>query len=405
MKPIRFLASLPFLCLAAAAPALHAQYLHVSASAGALTDANAVTAQFEYASDSGYTESAPAAGYVGEPTTRAPGAFAFTNYCGIGGGTNPITQGMYGCVSRTTASLPAASVMVSTTGMDGSGGNTLAEIDETVTFNNPRAQSVLLNVVISLRGSLSRDEGDANSHCKLDGTFGFERADGPYSNDPTAYGNKGSFEVQNTTDGRVQTSTFGTGTRSPVEADLPGCGVGGTVTIHITLLPGISTFSVQELLSSSGNENTIVNFSQSGLKLDVPGDVTYTSASGVFLTAHPDFFAGEAALTNGVYYLAFPSGNPFGYYSYLSDQHYIYHQDLGYEYVFDADDGNSGIYLYDFKSGGFFYSSPAFPFPYLYDFTLNTVLYYYPDPSKPGRYNTGGVRYFYNFATGKIISK
>ena len=127
-------------------------------------------------------------------------------------------------------------------------------------------------------------------------------------------------------------------------------------------------------------------------KLTVPG-------------VHPSFFDGEAALGGGVYYLAFADGNPFGYYSYLSDQRYLYHFDLGYEYVFDGFDGKDGVYLYDFASRTFFYTSPVFPFPYLYDFSLNSVLYYYPDPEKPGRYDTGGVRYFYDFSTGKIIHK
>ena len=104
-------------------------------------------------------------------------------------------------------------------------------------------------------------------------------------------------------------------------------------------------------------------------------------------------------------YLSFPNGNFFGYYSYLADPKYIYHFDLGYEYVFDANDGQSGVYLYDFASNTFFYTSPTFGFPYLYDFTLNAVLYYYPDPNNVGRYNTGGTRYFYNFATGQIITK
>ena len=117
------------------------------------------------------------------------------------------------------------------------------------------------------------------------------------------------------------------------------------------------------------------------------------------------FFDGEVALSNGVYYLAFESGNYFGYYSYLADPKYIYHFDLGYEYFFDAADNKAGVYFYDFKSSTFFYTSPTFPFPYLYDFALNTVLYYYPDPKNAGRYNTNGVRYFYNFATGQIITK
>ena len=124
------------------------------------------------------------------------------------------------------------------------------------------------------------------------------------------------------------------------------------------------------------------------------------------LTAHPAFFVGEIALGSGVYYLTFPNnGNLFGYYSFLTDPDYIYHFDLGYEYVFDADDGNNGVYFYDFASSTFFYTSPVFPFPYLYDFTLNTVLYYYPDPNNPGHYNTNGVRYFYRFDTGQVISK
>ncbi len=129
------------------------------------------------------------------------------------------------------------------------------------------------------------------------------------------------------------------------------------------------------------------------------------TAYRVSLALHPAFFTGEVALSNGVYYLAFPNGNIFGYYSYLSDARYVYHFDLGYEYVFDAGDGKGGVYLYDFKSGDFFYTSPTFPFPYLYDFTLKAVLYYYPDPSNAGHYNTNGTRYFYNFATGQIITR
>ena len=134
-----------------------------------------------------------------------------------------------------------------------------------------------------------------------------------------------------------------------------------------------------------------------------------TSGDGVAyrftIDAHPPFFDGAASLGNGVEYLQFSNGNPFGYFSFLTDPHYIYHQDLGYEYVFDAGDGNSGVYLYDFESNDFFYTSPTFPFPYLYDFSLGTVLYYYPDPKNAGRYNTNGIRYFYDFATGKVITK
>ena len=121
--------------------------------------------------------------------------------------------------------------------------------------------------------------------------------------------------------------------------------------------------------------------------------------------AHPAYFNGEVALGSGVDYLQLPNGNIFGYYAYLSDPDYIYHFDLGYEYVLDAADGRNGVYLYDFASRSYFYTSPGFPFPYLYDFSLDSVLYYYPDPNAPGRYNTDGYRFFYVFRTGTIIVK
>ena len=110
------------------------------------------------------------------------------------------------------------------------------------------------------------------------------------------------------------------------------------------------------------------------------------------------------ALSNGVYYLAFSNGTPFGYYAFLSDDNYLYHFDLGYEYVFDVGDSADGVYLYDFARQHFFYTSPTFPFPYLYDFSLKAVLYYYPEPTNAGHYTTN-PRYFYNFSTNAIITQ
>ena len=124
-----------------------------------------------------------------------------------------------------------------------------------------------------------------------------------------------------------------------------------------------------------------------------------TSSGG----SHPAFFAGETALANGVYYLALPNGNVFGYYSYLADPTYIYHFDMGYEYMSDPSDGHGGIYFYDTASGHWWYTSRDYPFPYLYDFTLAATLYYYPDTQSAGHYTTN-PRYFYNFATSKIIT-
>jgi hypothetical protein len=124
-----------------------------------------------------------------------------------------------------------------------------------------------------------------------------------------------------------------------------------------------------------------------------------TSSGGT----HPAFFAGETALSNGVYYLTLPNGNVFGYYTYLTDPNYIYHFDMGFEYMSDPSDGHGGIYFYDDASGHWWYTARDYEFPYLYDFTLNTTLYYYPDTQNAGHYTTN-PRYFYNFATSKIIN-
>ena len=134
--------------------------------------------------------------------------------------------------------------------------------------------------------------------------------------------------------------------------------------------------------------------------------VDFTTGDPVTSATNPGaFFSGATSLGKGVYYLGFSGGNYFGYYSYLSDPNYIYHFDMGYEYVFNAYDGKKGIYLYDFKSGGYFYTSPEFPFPYLYDFSRNSVVYYYPDSKNAGHYNTNGVRYFYDTKTKQTFSK
>lgn len=42
-------------------------------------------------------------------------------------------------------------------------------------------------------------------------------------------------------------------------------------------------------------------------------------------------------------------------------------------------------------------------FPYLYDFTLNAFLCYFPDTGNPCHYTTN-PRYFANFGTGKIFT-
>jgi hypothetical protein len=42
-------------------------------------------------------------------------------------------------------------------------------------------------------------------------------------------------------------------------------------------------------------------------------------------------------------------------------------------------------------------------FPYLYDFTLNTFIYYFPDTKNAGHYTTNS-RYFSNLTTGMAFT-
>ena len=135
-------------------------------------------------------------------------------------------------------------------------------------------------------------------------------------------------------------------------------------------------------------------------------DGTFENKTGhleLLSTRRAPFFEGSVTLSGGFYYLSLRNGVPFGYYNFDSSP-YLFHSDLGFVFPFDAADGQGGIYLYDFKSKTFWFTSRSL-FPYLYDFSLNTFLYYYPDPAHADHYNTNGIRYFYNFATGKIIRK
>jgi len=111
------------------------------------------------------------------------------------------------------------------------------------------------------------------------------------------------------------------------------------------------------------------------------------------------FFAGEVALGNGVYYLQFPNTSVFGYYGYLGSG-WMYHLDLGYEYVVPGN--GPEVYLWDLASGHWWYTNTT-TFPYLYDYTLNAWIYYFPDTHNAGHYTTN-PRYFVNMTTRQIFT-
>ncbi len=168
---------------------------------------------------------------------------------------------------------------------------------------------------------------------------------------------------------------------------------------------GSGTLTVTASGGPLGNPRTKTISWTAGTNVKVDFTTNDPAASPTPTSNNSSFFSGAVSLGGSVSYLAFPNGNIFGYYSYLSDPNYIFHMDMGYEYVFDAKDGQSGVYLYDFASNTFFYTSPSFGFPYLYDFSRRSVVYYYPDSTRPGRYNTNGVRYFYDYTTKQVFTK
>jgi uncharacterized repeat protein (TIGR01451 family) len=132
------------------------------------------------------------------------------------------------------------------------------------------------------------------------------------------------------------------------------------------------------------------------------GSPTATASDSAIVspaTTHPAFFTGEVALANSVYSLQLSDGNPFGYYGYLSSG-WIYHFDLGYEYV--APGNGPEVYLWDMSSAHWWYTNTN-QFPYLYDFTLNSWIYYFPDTHNAGHYTTN-PRYFANMSTNQIFT-
>jgi hypothetical protein len=134
--------------------------------------------------------------------------------------------------------------------------------------------------------------------------------------------------------------------------------------------------------------------------------ISGTGATSAQITATltvsaPGFFANEVSLGGGVYFEQFSDKNLFGFFNYASSS-IIFHYDMGYEGVVEANDAANGVYLYDFTSGHWWYTNPSL-FPTLYDFTLNAWIYYFPSTTNADHY-TSNPRYFANLTTGKIFT-
>jgi hypothetical protein len=153
----------------------------------------------------------------------------------------------------------------------------------------------------------------------------------------------------------------------------------------------------------SGHRSTLLSDGTvliSGGEWLTPDEDTVLASAEIYTPPTPrSFFSGEDAVTNSFYYLQFPDANLFGYYVYVSSS-ILYHVDLGYE-GFIPSTANS-IYFYDFASTHWWYSTATL-FPYLYDFTLQTWIYYFPDTKNPGHYTTN-PRIFSNLTTLTIFT-
>jgi hypothetical protein len=161
-----------------------------------------------------------------------------------------------------------------------------------------------------------------------------------------------------------------------------------------------------ELNLTSGYQ-TILPLGLNGNALPESGSVVLgTALAPGFFTANSFFDGQQPSSVPGWSYLQFPDGTPFGYYVFLEGSastadSWIFHADLGYEYLEPGATAGS-LFMYDLASGHWWYTASS-QFPYLYDFTLNTWLYYFPNPNVLGRYSTN-PRYFGNLATDTIFT-
>jgi pimeloyl-ACP methyl ester carboxylesterase len=185
---------------------------------------------------------------------------------------------------------------------------------------------------------------------------------------------------------------------------------GGTITINGVGFGSQCSGCIVAAANPTSVNLQVLSWSDSTIIASLPatygnGIVTIgvTTASGYdamnIMAAPPAFFAGSVSGGGGTQFLQFPDGVDFGYYAFVGGA-WLYHVDMGYESVVAG--SGTGVYFWDLTSGHWFYTD-ASTFPYLYDFTLNAWLYYFPSSGSPGHYTTN-PRYFSNLATGKIFT-
>ena len=148
--------------------------------------------------------------------------------------------------------------------------------------------------------------------------------------------------------------------------------------------------SSQTVTATANNGYTFTDWTVNGTVVSTSADYTFTVNSNETLVANftqaTDPFNGTSQ-GNGLYDSAW-----FGYYL-PATYPLVYEYNLGYEYVFPT---SGGVYFYDYKSSHFWYTQANY-FPFIYDFSLGTFLYYYE--------GNGNPRYFQDYANGQVISE
>jgi hypothetical protein len=174
----------------------------------------------------------------------------------------------------------------------------------------------------------------------------------------------------------------------------------GSSTLTFTYTVGNNDKSSHLDYNSTGSLTLNGGTINANLNLPAPGAAGSLGANKSFVIGTaPTFFNGASSVGSGVFYLQFPNGNLFGYYN-LQNFPIFYHYDMGFEAFIDG--GNGAAYMYDFTSKHWWYTSASL-FPYLYDFTLNTFIYYFPDTKNAGHYTTN-PRSFVNLTTGVFFT-
>ncbi len=132
-----------------------------------------------------------------------------------------------------------------------------------------------------------------------------------------------------------------------------------------------------------------------------------TTPAPAFSTPNAFFNGQQPSSVAGWDFLQFQNGNLFGYYSFAQGSAstanaWLFHADLGYEYVIPGSTAGAE-YFYDLASKHWWFTSSSL-FPYVYDFNLNSWLFYFANTQSAGRYSAN-PRYFSNLTTGMIITE